>query len=46
VNLIRRVGRQAIERDTLYNVVQDYTDYVFEEDKQFRGYVSLPVVDK
>jgi aminodeoxyfutalosine synthase len=45
VNLIRRVGRRPIERDTLYNVVQDYTDHVFEEDKQFRGYLSLPVVN-
>lgn len=44
VNLIRRVDRQPIERDTLYGVVQDYTDHVFAEDKQFRGYVSLPVV--
>jgi len=46
VNLIRRVDRQPIERDTLYNVVQDYTDHVFEDDKKFRGYVSLPVVQK
>ena len=45
VNLIRRVGRKPIERDTLYNVQKDYTDEVFEEDKQFRGYVSLPVVN-
>lgn len=45
VNLIRRVGREPIERDTLYKVIQDYTDFVFEEDKQFRGYVSLPVVE-
>ena len=44
VNLIRRVDRQPIERDTLYGVIKDYTDHVFEEDKQFRGYVSLPVV--
>ncbi|MBN8683643.1 MAG: aminofutalosine synthase MqnE [Chitinophagales bacterium] len=44
VNLIRRVGRQPIERDTLYNVVTDYTDVVFEEDKQWRGYFELPVV--
>ena len=44
VKLIRNVGRQPIERDTLYNVVKDYTDVVFEDDKQFRGYVSLPVV--
>lgn len=45
VNLIRRVGRQAIERDTLYNVVQDFTDHKFESDQQFKGYVSLPVVN-
>jgi aminodeoxyfutalosine synthase len=44
VNLIRRVGREPIERDTLYNVVTDYTDHVFEEDKLYKGYVSLPVV--
>ncbi len=44
VNLIRNVGRQPIERDTLYNVIKDYTDEVFEEDTQYRGYVSLPVV--
>jgi aminodeoxyfutalosine synthase len=46
VNLIRRVGRRPIERDTLYHVIQDYTEHEFEEDRQFRGYVSLPVVDK
>ncbi len=46
VNMIRYVGREPIERDTLYNVVKDYTEYQFEEDKQFRGYVSLPVVAK
>lgn len=45
VNLIRRVGRQPIERDTLYNVVQDYTDHVFESDKAFKGYMALPVVN-
>lgn len=44
VDLIRRVGRRPIERDTLYNVVNDYTDAVFEEDKQWRGYYELPVV--
>jgi len=46
VTLIRRVGRKAIERDTLYNVITDYTDHVFEDDKQFKGYLSLPVVNK
>lgn len=44
VNLIRRVNRRPIERDTLYNVITDYTDHVFEEDQQFQGYLSLPVV--
>jgi aminodeoxyfutalosine synthase len=45
VNLIRQVGRKPIERDTLYNVLKDYTDEVFEEDTLFKGYVSLPVVN-
>ncbi len=45
VDLIRRVGRRPIERDTLYNVVRDYTEVVFEEDKNWRGYVELPVVN-
>ncbi|MEO1257820.1 MAG: aminofutalosine synthase MqnE [Bacteroidota bacterium] len=45
VNLIRNVGRKPIERDTLYNVVSDYTDVVFEEDTKYKGYVALPVVN-
>lgn len=45
VDFIRRVGRRAIERDTLYNVLNDFTDTVFEEDKQYRGYFELPVVN-
>ncbi|MEN0006491.1 MAG: aminofutalosine synthase MqnE [Bacteroidota bacterium] len=44
VNLVRRVGREPIERDTLYNVVHDYTNHEFEDDKHYRGYLSLPVV--
>ncbi len=43
VKTIRAVGRHAIERDTLYGIVQDYKDHVFADDKQFRGYLSLPV---
>ncbi|HHH49660.1 MAG TPA: aminofutalosine synthase MqnE [Saprospiraceae bacterium] len=46
VNLIRGVGREAIERDTLYHVVCDYTNHEFEEEVKYKGYVSLPVVDK
>jgi aminodeoxyfutalosine synthase len=45
VHLIRDIGRRPIERDTLYNVVKDYTDHVFDEDEVFKGYVSLPVVN-
>jgi aminodeoxyfutalosine synthase len=45
VDLIRKVGRQPIERDTLYNVVTDYTDVEFEEDKAYRGYFELPVAN-
>lgn len=44
VELIRRVGRRPIERDTLYKVVEDYSETVFEEDKQYRGYIDLPVI--
>lgn len=44
VDLIRKVGRRPVERDTLYKVVQDYSEVEFEEDKQWRGYIALPVV--
>jgi len=46
VKLIRRVDREPIERDSLYNVIQDYSDEVFEDDQHFRGYLSLPVVNQ
>jgi len=45
VQMIRRVGRKPIERDTLYNVVTDFTDHVFEDDNLYKGYLSLPVVN-
>jgi aminodeoxyfutalosine synthase len=45
VNMIRRVGRKPIERDTLYNVITDFTDTLFEDDKQFKGYLELPVIN-
>lgn len=44
IRLIRAVGREAIERDTHYEVVQDYTDIVLADPDEFRGYMSLPVV--
>ena len=34
VNLIKGVNRKPIERDTVYNVIKDYTEVVFEEDEQ------------
>ena len=44
VDLIKNVKRQPIERDTLYNVVTDYTDYVFEDEVK-PSYYKLPVVN-
>ncbi len=44
VTLIKRVGRRPVERDTLYNVICDYTDVVFEADKAYKGYLDLPVI--
>jgi aminodeoxyfutalosine synthase len=32
VKLIREVGRRPVERNTTYEVIQDYTDHIFEED--------------
>ncbi len=44
VQMIRAVGRNPIERGTLYEVINDFTDVEFEEDKMYRGYTALPVV--
>lgn len=44
VGLIKQVGRRPVERDTLYSVIHDYTDHVFEGEETFRGYTSLPVI--
>jgi len=43
-NLIKQVNRQPIERDTFYNVVTDYTDFVFEEEAKPQFY-KLPVIN-
>lgn len=45
VNLIKSVHKTPIERDTLYNVIKDYTDETFPEDEQFVGYLSLPILN-
>ena len=44
VNLIKQVKRKPIERDTLYNVVKDYSEVVFEEDVKPQ-YYKLPVIN-
>ncbi len=47
VDLIKNVGRHPIERNTLYEVITDYKDVVFdltENDKP--KYYKLPVIDK
>jgi aminodeoxyfutalosine synthase len=43
VNLIRHVGRKPIERDTLYKVITDYSDFVFPDEVK-PNYYKLPVV--
>lgn len=44
VKLIRAVDKEPLERDTLYNTVNDFADEHFEDDR-FRGYLDLPVVN-
>ncbi|MEN0055467.1 MAG: aminofutalosine synthase MqnE [Mucilaginibacter sp.] len=44
VELIKNVGRQAIERDTLYNVVTDFTNFEFPEESKPK-YYKLPVIN-
>lgn len=44
VKMIRAVGRHPIERGTLYDVIKDYKDVEFADDKMYRGYTALPVV--
>ncbi len=44
VNLIKQVKRKPIERDTLYHVVRDFTDVVFEDEVKPQ-YYKLPVIN-
>jgi aminodeoxyfutalosine synthase len=44
VELIKNVGRHPVERDTLYNVVTDYTNHQFEEEVKPQFY-KLPVIN-
>lgn len=47
VELIRNAGKHPIERDTLYRIITDYKDVVFEDrvDQQ-RKYYQLPVLNE
>ncbi|MCP4437779.1 MAG: aminofutalosine synthase MqnE [Aureispira sp.] len=45
VNMIKEVGRHPIERDTVYNIVQDYMDYDFSQDPKPKGFIELPVIN-
>ncbi|GAA3993923.1 aminofutalosine synthase MqnE [Mucilaginibacter dorajii] len=45
VELIKNVGRYPIERDTLYNVVTDYSDFKFPETEPKPQYYKLPVIN-
>jgi len=44
VELIKQVGRHPVERDTLYHVVTDYSDYEFPDTVKPQFY-KLPVVN-
>jgi aminodeoxyfutalosine synthase len=44
VELIKQVNRDPIERDTLYHVVTDYTNHIFEEEAKPQ-YYKLPVIN-
>ena len=44
VDLIKQIGRKPIERDTLYNVVTDYTDFEFTDEVKPQFY-KLPVIN-
>lgn len=45
VELIKAVNRHPIERDTVYNVLQDYQDYDFEKEES-KGFLSLPIIQE
>jgi hypothetical protein len=45
VSLIKGAGRRAIERDTLYHELKDWTDEAFEEDSAYKGYIPLPLMN-
>lgn len=44
VELIEDAGRHPIERDTLYEVIQDYKDFDFSQLPKKEGFLELPVI--
>jgi aminodeoxyfutalosine synthase len=44
VKLIKEVGRKPVERDTLYNIVNDFDHFDFNSQKE-KGYIALPVIN-
>lgn len=46
VKMIKEVNLIPVERDTLYNVVTDYENITLEDENEFKGYLSLPVVQQ
>jgi aminodeoxyfutalosine synthase len=45
VVMIKNAGRLAIERDTLYHELKDWSDHNFEEDSAYTGYIPLPLLN-
>lgn len=45
VTLIKTAGRLPIERDSIYNELKDWSEHSFDEDKEYRGYVELPILN-
>lgn len=46
VTLIRQVGRKPVERNTLYNIITDFTNYEFPDEEKQSKYYSLPVIQQ
>lgn len=46
VELIEDAGRYPIERNTLYEVIQDYKDFDFSKLPKKEGFLELPVIQK
>lgn len=45
VTMIKTAGRYPIERDTLYHELKDWHEVDFDEDKEYRGYLALPILN-